>query len=478
MPDDDDALCDRQVLLGGRIAVGAVAVCLVGMCGAWALGCGAPGPVGAQAASVATAVGAGPAAPGYASGAPAAGMLPTQVSPGAPTTADNWRCGGELVPPTGWQQETAFEDGVSGKSRESASQKAATKLLQRLCPSATECEALASYVRTWKTGSNGQASCAMAVVSDADLADWRERRATLGELDKKLAVVSDELLQGAASNVRLTVDRVRDGGVPGGARADWLRSRIERFLQKKGTVTDPPKGWAGDGVPTGLDVVVRGDIVRRPELGVSMLESNWYAVDRAGRKVRASPAIFPEQASPAPGGKPSEVEVVEDDSLSVRMDAMRGGSLCAGDRTQIWLRAKEPFHVRVFNLYGDHEALLVLPRDDDPRSLIPANQTVPIGGRLGFEAVPVPGHDEEQFLVIAARSEAALGPFKSARGLCRVGATVAKQLHEARGFPAGTKTAVTGYRLAKRSECAASSDSGGSREGVVAAIQSLPTCDL
>src|SRR5579872_1195022 len=340
----------------------------------------------------------------------------------ATAASDEWRCGGDLAPPTGYQQETAFEDAHDANARERAVESATRRLTERLCGNASsaDCEALAASARPWKTGRNDANECAMVVVKDADWRDWQHRTMTLQELDAKLAQAAGELLPGPAVERRVAIDRVRDLGVPGGARADWLRERLERFLQDHGTLADVPKGWAGDGLPARIDVVVRCDIVARAEQGVATLEANCVALRSGRRRTRSSPVTFAEHAAPPGPSGTAPATLPESAGITVRLDSRRGGSLCAGDRTQIWLRSQETTYVRVFDLYGDGEALLIFPNREQRASLARAGQSIALGGELGFEAVPVPGSDEERFLVVAASDESTLGRLRDGSGPCRV----------------------------------------------------------
>ena len=409
---------------------------------------------------------AAPAAPG-----PAAPTTPSRPTAGTPLE-DQWHCGDELMPPHGFQQDTAFVDGLTNDARERAIENATKKLTARLCgnASAADCKSLEENAKSWRTGSNATGVCAMAVIDDQDLEKWK-----YADLDQKLGQAAGELLGGLGPDKRVAVDRIRDLGVPGGQRADWLRVHMERFLGDRGALTDIPKGWAGDGQPPGVDVIVRCDLFARVEQGVPTLEADWVATGPGTRRVRSSPVSFREDVAPAGPAHAAEPSLPESAGISVRLDAMRGGSLCAGDRTQIWLKSEENTRVRVFDLYGDAAALTIFPNEDQADSLVAAGQSVALGGPQGFEAVPVPGSDQERFLVLAAPNEAALGRFKSAKGTCRVPPDLARQLHAGKGIPPGVKVASTGYRLESGKACPTPVPRD-KRDGVAIAIQSLPVC--
>jgi hypothetical protein len=401
-----------------------------------------------------------------------AALAGASTAPYAPP--DEWTCGGDLVPPDGWEQQTSFAPAASPYAREQASSVAAMALLRRLCVAATDCNALGARVQTWKTGSNGHDVCAMAVISKADLEEW-ERQHSLVDLDALLAKTAGELLgPSAGAHKRVAIVEVIDLGVAGGARADWLRGRLSRLLEKGAAVVDAPKGWAGNGVPSGIDMVVRGRILSRTERGTPTLEATWYGVDVTGARVDASPVAFPESASPpAPGPEMSTLPASE--GLSLRTDSSRGGSLCAGERTQLWLEADKAGSVRVLDLYGAGQALVIFPDDESPNAHVQAHQTIAVGGRLGFEAIPVPGYESERFLVISAPTDAALGRFRSAKGPCRVATALAAQLHKGEGLPSGVNVASAGYRITSDPACPLP-PARAKREGVADSLASLPIC--
>ena len=96
----------------------------------------------------------------------------------------------------------------------------------------------------------------------------------------------------------------------------------------------------------------------------------------------------------------------------------------------------------MFNLFGKDQALLIFPNEERTSGRIEPGQTIPIGGKLGFEATPFPGFDGERYLVIAADSEAGLGVWGRSSGTCRVAPASAAALHsmQRKGFPTGFVT--------------------------------------
>lgn len=380
-----------------------------------------------------------------------------------------------LVPPNGWQQETAFQASNVDGARQAASDAATAKLRDRLCGQEGGCDFLQSRIRNWKMGSSATEVCAMAVIAREDLDEWRRVATSLRTLDDGLAAAAKDLLGAKAGHRVVAVDRIRDMGVPGGTRAEWLKARMERQLQKYAVVSSAPKGWAGDTVPSGIDVIVSAIVTERNEDQIPIVETDWVSITRGGGKLQAGAITFPQIAAPPFVG--ASVDTPQDSAgLSLRMDSQRAGSLCFGERTQVWLKSDATMNVRVINLYGDSDALLLFPNDEQPSGIVEKGKTVPMGGKLGFEAVPVPGSDLERFLVIGAPGKEGLGVFKSAQGTCRIPKDLARQLHHGAGLPAGIKQAWTGYRLVSGPGCSEPEDRR--RQGVVEALASVPECKL
>ena len=390
---------------------------------------------------------------------PQAGERPR--APGS--QAGEWRCEGELVPPDGWQQETAFSD--AGRDAYGRAVKDATDgLVARACGQPGSCDFLRALVTTWKIGRSPTGGlCVMVVLKNDDLAAWREQSTSLDKHDEKLVEAAKELARWSEGKARVWIDRIDDAGVPGGPRADWLRTRLEAKLADIAVVVAPPKGWAGDGLPDGVDLVVRAVITQRTERQVDVLEVNWQAWRKDGAALAlngaalalngAATTVLPVAASPYP--QPATIAELPPSSagLSIRIDAARGNTLCAGERTQLWLKSDKKAFVRVFDLGGDGEALLIYPNREAPSAVVEAGKTMALGDADGFEAVPAPGSEEGRVLVVAAASEDDLGDFKKLTAQCRLPKAVAAQLHRAEGLPARVKFAWTGLRIVETGRC-------------------------
>lgn len=395
------------------------------------------------------------------------------TSPALPPAAGGWDCTGKLVPPTGWLQDTAFDD---AGSVEAASDKARQILLERTCAGAPDCSALQSKITIWETGQGGGRACAMAVIEDADVQRFRASL-NVGGLEEALREVARELV-GKRGKARVAIDKIIDGGAAGGARARWLEQRMARAFGEVGAqVVEVPRDWNGQGLPPGVDMVAGATIEERVEGERKVAEAVLSARVKGGggiERLLGSPVTFPTAAAPD-GGEPAVTLPPSSPELSVRLESSRAGGLCLGERTQLWLYASEEAHVRVYDLYGAEGALLIFPNEDMSDDRVPAGKPIPLGGKLGFEAMPVPGSEVERFLVVAAPTREGLGKLGKARGYCRVEPTLARQLHRAEGLPQGTRAASDSFRLVQGEDCPAP-PAAQTRQGVAVALDSLPIC--
>ena len=393
---------------------------------------------------------------------------------------DAWRCSGNLVPPTGWIQETAFVDLSEPNPDQKAVDIARSKLVGRLCGGGSNCDSLAARVDPWKQGRDTSRACAMVTIKSASVEEWRKAATSVKGLDAALDVAAAELLgDKAGKSPRVAIDKIVDGGVPGGERAEWLASRMGRALNTAGaSVVSLPESWNGQGVPNGVDALISARSFERTESQRSVVEVTWVAKVRKGRTVSlrsAKPVLVPVDAAP-PMNSAVTLFPPSDPRLTVHVESNRaGGGLCIGEETQVWLTADEALHVRVFDLYGEDGAVLLFPNSDRPDGRIDKNETIALGGDRKFEAVPVPNSEVERFLVIGAKTKKGLGRFESWSGYCKVPSDVAKQLHDGKGLPRGARASSDGFRLIDGAACS-TPVSDKKREELEAQLKSLGEC--
>jgi hypothetical protein len=412
-------------------------------------------PVEQQPTSAPSALGAAPAAPG----------------------TSRWTCSDELVPPAGYEQETAFVN--DSRTTQEAVDAARTQLLQRLCGvQQATCDGLSSSITSWRTGAGSGQRCAMVVVATADVEAWRAAQST-STLDRDLRRAVAELL--AAAPLRVAVDKISDGGAAGGLRASWLQQRLQVALSTTSArIVEMPATFTGVGVPAGVDVLLGGTLVERRERGVAVVEA-LFTARRASRdgntSVRAAAAVVFAAAVAPPAPAVVAPLPVSSPELTVRISSAHAGGLCAGERTQVFLTSTRSRVVRVLGLYGDNEALLMFPGPAHPDGSVAAGEVLPLGGPDGFDVVPVANSTVERFVVVAADTTAGLGAFAALTTTCRLAPDVARAVHAGRGFPAEATVVSDGYRLLPPSSCpSVSPPAPAALQALQDSLSSLPEC--
>ena len=432
--------------------------------------------------------------------ASAAVAAPVVAASGEPSPS-GWSCLGD--PPDvapGWRTEVAAVASSTPGALEKAMQGAQDKLRARVCVNADRdramsdaCAFLASKIEPWKTGTNGKDTCASAVLKRQYVEEWERVVKDLDAFDRRLEA-SAKVLSEAATKARSAKSKGPGGAprvalvavyddndvdpkqnqLPGGRRADWLGSRLKaRF---SGGLVAAPKAWAqGQPLPADIDQVVVGRMWKRGAGDIPQVEVAWTGYGSDGREVVTSSGTFPEAAAPPPP-KSVPPAVPTTDGLWLSMDSDHAGSICAGETTQLWLKSAEPLHVRVFDLWGTEGALLIFP-EGGKSGLVAAGKTIPLGDEKGFEAVPLPGIEEERYLVVGAPTVAGLGKLAGLTSSCRLSPGDAARLHRGEGLPPGAKVAVTGYRLLSGSSCP-KAPTPEHLEAMSKAIQRQPVCKL
>jgi len=401
--------------------------------------------------------------------------------PGKQVVADGdaWTCSGNLVPPTGWLQETAFVKLTEPDAAQKAVDLARSRLVNRLCGGASNCDDLHARVDPWKQGADGAQACAMVTIKASTVEAWRQSATSLKGLDETLDAAARELvgaLVDAKKTPTVAIDKVIDSGVPGGERAEWLAGRMSGALNRAGArVVPAPPDWNGQGLPRAIDVVVNARAFERTEAQKAVVEVTWVARVASGKTqslISAKPVTFPVDAAPA---MTSAVTLFppNDPGLSVRIESGHpGGGLCIGEETQVWLASDADLNVRVFDLYGSDGALLLFPNSDHPDGRVRKGESLSLGV---FKAVPAPNTEVERFLVVAAPNARDLGRFKDWSGTCRVPTDVASQLHDGKGVPRGSRSSSDGFRLITDATCT-TPVSDAERKELIGQLSALPDC--
>lgn len=357
------------------------------------------------------------------------------------------KCLGNRVPPTNYNQETAFVSVETPDAAEVAKQRAVASLRDRICQG-YRCTELEPRITLWNTQQDAVQVCAMAVISGADIDAFVAAPRASFDADLLVAAKDIEATLKAAKKTKVAFDNVRDLGVDGGLRAEWLLDRMSAALSKTDVaLVRPPRGWDGLDVPKGADAVLRGRVTRL-QGRESILEVTWN-LDLGTQLKTVTPVAFPEMIGP-------HVETTElgelpdlNQKVSLRFDSRPGGALCNGQTTEMKLATTEPLHARVVDLFGKDEALLIWASEGTTKP----GKAASLGE---FMAVHQPGTTAaERFLVVAARKESDLGQYAAAPVPCRIPKDDARKLHYGEGLPDATKPFATSrsYRIMEGGEC-------------------------
>ncbi len=372
------------------------------------------------------------------------------------------KCLGNRVPPTNYQQETAFVSITEKNASELAKTKAVTTLRDRICQG-YRCSEIEPRITLWNTQQDAVQVCAMAVVKSSDVDSFVA--APRASFDQDLAQVAQEL-EGVlltAKLKRVSIDNVHDLGIDGGHRAEWLVDRISAAISgTKLQIVRLPRGWDGLALPKGVDAVLNGRVTRLHGRE-SMLEVTWN-LDMGNQLKTASPVTFPELIGPVVETADLTDLPADNEKVSLRFDARPGGALCNGQTTEMKLATSEPLHARVLDLYGDGEALMIWGGETK----------VGKPSSLGeFMAVKLDGTlPAERFLVIAANKESDLGAFANAPIPCRIPKADARNLHDGEGVPVPARPYTTSrsYRIMDGDDCSKFN------APPAAALDGLPAC--
>lgn len=388
-------------------------------------------------------------------------------------TVDSQVCSGNLVPPTGYRQETAFVSLSTPGPYDAAAEQARARLRDLICQG-YRCDQAESMITIWRVGEDGRRACVMAVASARNIDEFESgpRRNLEAGLVEVAAEISERLAEETNDPTpTVVVDTINDNGVNGGPRAEWLHDQLLTALAQRSVDTRrPPPRWSGLGAPSATTGVIRGSIRELPGQE-AILEVTWQ-LELAENRVRGVGNVqFPLAISPDVDRDTYMTPLPRGSGkVSLHLDSRPGGALCNGQQTELWLETAEPLHVRVLNLYGGGEGgLVIYSTDGEP---LASNHPVSLGQ---FRAVKTSSTPVERFIVIAAPTEEKLGRFASIDRACRLPGTMSYALHEGRSLPADAMEWITSldYRLMSGDEC---SDVEPAGMVDMSAIAQLPSC--
>lgn len=389
---------------------------------------------------------------------------PTQPAQDVRPQSLDSACTGNRVPPTGYRQETAFASVTEANAAEVAKQRAMNALRDRVCQG-YRCGEIESKLTLWNTEQDAERVCAMVVLKAEDIdAFLAAPRATF---NKDLLTSAQEIastLEGMKKK-SVAIDTIRDHGVDGGPRAEWLIDQMQSALSKTNvSIKQLPRDWNGLGLPKGVDGILRGKVTHMHGRE-SMLEVTWNL--ELGDSLKSpSPVAFPELIGPVIQANSIFPELPDANrKVALRYNSRPGGALCAGQTTEMKLSVAEPLHVRVVNLYGADKGLVIWSSN----GVMKPGKEVSLGE---FMAVSMPDSSAERFLVVASKTPEDLGELVTTPVPCQIPTKAAADFGRGEGIKEGAKrfTTSSGFRVMTGSECSQYTPPDS------VTIEGLPTC--
>lgn len=350
------------------------------------------------------------------------------------------QCTGRQVPPIGYRQKTVLMRKGGAEELEAAKHEARRQLREQLC-TGSDCEGLDQRIIDWVLIEQGDKACATVVIEETDFKAW-QNELTAANVDDQFRAVVRELFPLSSADagvavkgkkprgkekpelkVAVVVGNVKDEGAFGSQRAMWIARKMEHALGEAGiTQVTPPEGWSGRGVPPNATSALIGDILSREEKGRPQLDVTWTAEFPDGRAKTST--YISMLASVAPRG-PAPVEKLPVSAVvtvEIEDQASHHGAMCNGQRTQLYVSAKEDRCLLVFDVFGQlgaEKGLLVFPNEARPDCTVRKGERLKAAGDEGFAVVLDPKFETERFIVVAAPSRAELPmPLKSLTGTC------------------------------------------------------------
>ncbi len=352
--------------------------------------------------------------------------------------ADPAQCVGKQVPPIGYRQKTVLMPRGGADALEAAKLEARRQLRENLC-TGSDCEGLDQRIRDWVIAEQDDKACATVVIEEAELKVWQSEFTSARVDDQFKAVVRELFPQPTADagvvvkkpkgkpkeelKVAVIVGNVKDEGALGSQRALWIAKKMEAALSAANIVqVTAPQGWSGNGVPPNATSALYGDVLTREEQGRKYVDVTWTAFFPDGRSKTSTYVSM--LASIAPKG-PQPVEKVDiTDVVTVELEdqATHHGAMCNGQKTQLYISAKEDRCVLIFDVYGELNAekgSLIFPNEVRQDCMVRKGEKLKAAGDEGFGVMLDPKFETERFIVIAAPSRGELPPaLKRLSGSC------------------------------------------------------------
>lgn len=337
------------------------------------------------------------------------------------------QCTGKQVPPNGYRQKTVLMPKGGAEVLEAAKLEARRQLREQLC-TGSDCEGLDQRIIDWIIAEQGDKACATVVIEETDFKAWLNEL-TAAKVDDQFKTVVNELFPPSPADagvepkvkkakgkpelkVAVIVGNVKDDGALGSQRALWIARKMEAALTERGiTQVTPPAGWSGTGVPPNATSTLFGDVLTREEKGRKHVDVTWTAIFPNG--TTKTSIYISMLASVAPKGPQPVEKLPVTDMVTVEIEdqASHHGSMCNGQRTQLYVTSKEDRCLLVFDVFGElgaEKGLLIFPNEARQDCTVRKGERLKAAGDEGFAVMLDPKFDAERFIVVAAPSRAEL----------------------------------------------------------------------
>ena len=351
------------------------------------------------------------------------------------------------------------------------------ELVERIC-GGQSCPAVESDFMLWQKGRLGDETCVMVTVQKAVVKRHLRRATGTAWLDATARDAAERLSRRLAvgrkpgESVSFMMGAIAESDAYiGGERVNFFADRLKLAFDAAGLMLVTAKARP--------EVVLDGRLNYRIEEGIPVVEVLLTA--KLGKQViPVEPILCAAEAIPggAPASAPgSRSAHFADPAVDLSLRTGPGGRLCEGEQTQVTLTTTQDLHVRVFDLYGQGDALVMFPNEQVPSGFVKAGQPIALGGESDFDVIFTPGATSERYLVVAATTEGGLGEFASLGGeTCRIGGPLLRLLYDgARAdFPPGTVLRELGFRVVR--EGCRSPPTDAQRRELQALLAEVPVC--
>jgi hypothetical protein len=389
-----------------------------------------------------------------------------------------------------FESEMAYASTTDGGAVNIGMDAARERLLERLAGKRLPTQVcgyaqLVSLVQSWEMCPDGKLVQLRAVARKSDVERWHkdnndERHVAQQDAQLKVMLDSAKTTNSWPKGAVVRVKRPNQGTDPGGSLAEWLVQAAVRSLVRADLSYEDDTSGQSMAIAHLKAVVGRTASTRDQTYNVQ-----WQLcllappvpgqADRREEVCSSTDIRLPQCLFPDGPASDSEAAADSPDLRLTIAGVSAGGSACEGDLVKLTLEVQRPLYVRIYNLFGDDDGVVMYPLYSNPLLVDPIRPLV-------IDNMPVvfTGSQRERYLVLAADNAAALQSFPAPtpdQKPCKFDGPRAKKLHALREPPNGLLWAQTGFYIRNGAGCPlASVAAQEERDDAMAALQSYPQC--